>query len=153
MHVQVGDIMTADVKTCPMGGTFAEAAKVMHGHGVASVIVVDAGGRASGIVTERDLTNAVADDLDPKMLPLKERMTTSLVTVERRTDISEAARLMAEKGIRHLPVVEEGKLLGIVSIRDLWRWALGELTGGHELPDLERAYHAMTAAAAVHRAK
>ncbi len=148
--MQVGDIMTPGVKTCPIDSTFADAAQVLHDHRIASVLVVDADGAIAGIVTERDLVNLVADGLDPKETPLIERMTRDLTTVEPRTDVGEAAAIMAEKGIRHLPVLHRGQLAGIVSIRDLWRWALDELTAGHELPDMERANQAMHAAVQVH---
>jgi CBS domain-containing protein len=149
--MRVGDIMTADVKTCSIDHTFSDAARVLHDNAVASVLIVDAKGALAGIVTERDLTNVVADGLDPARLPLAERMSTDLLTVEPGTDIAVASRLMAERRIRHLPVMDGDALVGIVSVRDLWRWALGELTGGHELPDLRRAHEALNAAAELHR--
>ncbi len=148
--MQVGDIMTPGVKTCPMDGTFADAARTLHDHRIASVLVLDEEGVPAGIVTERDLVNLIAEGLDPTQTSLADRMTRDLTTVEPRTDVGEAAALMAEKGIRHLPVLHRGRLSGIVSIRDLWRWALDELTAGHELPDMERAHQAMHAAVQVH---
>ena len=149
--MQVGDIMTPKVKTCAIDNTFADAAKVLHDNRISSVIIVEKRGEVAGIVTERDLVNIVADGLDPKKEMLADRMTRDLATVERRTDIAEASRMMAERRIRHLPVIERGKLLGIISIRDLWKWALEELTAGHELPDLERSHTALTAAVEVNR--
>ncbi len=79
-------------------------------------------------------------------------MSRDLATVQPKADIAEAARVMAERGIRHLPVVEKGKLAGIISIRDLMTWAVEEMTGGHELPDLERSSAALSAAVQVERA-
>jgi len=151
--MQVGDIMTASVKTCPIGNTFADAAKVLHDNRISSVIIVEESGDVAGIVTERDLVNIVADGLDPEKVTLADRMTRDLATVEPKTDIAEAARIMAERTIRHLPVVDKGGLRGIVSIRDLWKWALEELTAGHELPDMERSHAALSAAVKVHRGK
>jgi CBS domain-containing protein len=78
-------------------------------------------------------------------------MTTNLDTVDPKTDIAEAAEHMARLKIRHLPVVSEGELAGIISIRDLTNWAVHELTAGHELPDLERSHTALSAAAEVNR--
>jgi signal-transduction protein with cAMP-binding, CBS, and nucleotidyltransferase domain len=78
-------------------------------------------------------------------------MTTDLDTVTSRTDVAEAAQHMARRRIRHLPVVDDGSLVGIISIRDLTMWAVQELTGGHELPDLERSHAALSAAAEVNR--
>ncbi|HEX9891846.1 MAG TPA: CBS domain-containing protein [Actinomycetota bacterium] len=143
--MQVGDIMTRDVKTVSAEDTFAQAAKVLHEHGISSVIIKDNGG-AAGIVTERDLVDVVADGLDPASVKVGERMTKDLATVEARTDITEAAQLMGSRRIRHLPVVDRGQLAGIVSIRDLTSWAVGEMTGGHELPDMERSSAALSAA-------
>lgn len=143
--MQVGDIMTRDVKTVSADDTFAQAAKMLHEHGISSVLIKDNGG-AAGIVTERDLVNVVAEGLDPMSVKVGERMTRDLATVEPRTDIAEAAQLMGSRRIRHLPVVDRGQLAGIVSIRDLTSWAVGEMTGGHELPDLERSSAALSAA-------
>lgn len=143
--MQVGDIMTRDVKTATGEDTFADVAKTLHDNRISSVIVKADRGPA-GIVTERDLVNVVADGLDPKKVRVGDRMTTDLATVEPRTDIGEAGKLMAERGIRHLPVIEKGELVGIISIRDLTTWAVEEITGGHELPDMERSQAALTAA-------
>jgi signal-transduction protein with cAMP-binding, CBS, and nucleotidyltransferase domain len=59
---------------------------------------------------------------------------------------------MARLRIRHLPVVDNGKLAGIISIRDLTNWAVEEMTGGHELADMQRSATTLSAAAEVHRA-
>jgi CBS domain-containing protein len=148
--MQVGDIMTKDVKTADAGDTFAEVAKILHDNRISSVIVQGEKSPA-GIVTERDLVNVVADGLNPMEVRVGDRMTTDLATVEPRTDIAEAAKLMAERGIRHLPVVEKGALAGVISIRDLTSWAVEEMTGGHELPDMERSQAALSAAMEVKR--
>jgi CBS domain-containing protein len=116
------------------------------------VIITD-GKRIAGIVTERDLVNVVADGLDPAKVTLEERMTRELATVEPRTDIADAAQLMAERRIRHLPVLDKGSLSGVISIRDLTNWAVAEMTGGHELPDLERSTAAFAAHAEIKRAE
>jgi len=151
--MQVGDIMTTSVRTCTIDHTFADAATILHEHHIASVIIVGTGdreGAVEGIVTERDLVDIVAEGLDPATTMLTERMTSNLTVASPRTDIADAAATMAELRIRHLPVLDEQEqLVGICSIRDLWRWALGELTAGHELPDLDRAHRALHAAVAV----
>ncbi|MGH2589805.1 MAG: CBS domain-containing protein, partial [Actinomycetota bacterium] len=73
-------------------------------------------------------------------------------TVTPRTDIAEAAEQMARQKIRHLPVMEDDRLVGIISIRDLTNWAVRELTAGHELPDLERSHTALSASVEINRA-
>jgi CBS domain-containing protein len=148
--MQVGDIMTRDVKTAKASDTFADVARTLHANHISSVIVMD-DDRLAGIVTERDLVNVVADGADPRSEAVGDRLTRDLATVESRTDIADAASLMAERGIRHLPVVDRGELAGIVSIRDLTNWAVEELTAGHELPDLERSQAALAAHVEVKR--
>jgi CBS domain-containing protein len=149
--MQIRDIMHADVKAASAEDTFAHVATLLHEHAISSVVVMD-GDRLSGIVTERDLVNLVAEGKDPRTTTLGERMTRDLDTVGPRTDIAEAAEHMARLKIRHLPVVDQGKLVGIISIRDLTNWAVQELTAGHELPDLERSHTALSAAAEIDQA-
>jgi CBS domain-containing protein len=148
--MQVKDIMHGDVKTAAPGDTFAQVAALLHEHAISSVVVMD-GEDLAGIVTERDLVNLVAEGGDPKRTAVSERMSTNLDTVTSRTDIAEAAEHMARLAIRHLPVVDDGALVGIISIRDLTNWAVRELTSGHELPDLERSHTALSAAAQINR--
>ena len=148
--MQVGDIMTREVKTVGPDASFSDVATILRDNTISSVVVVE-GERVAGIVTERDLVNVVADGIDPQSHAVRERLTTDLATVEPRADIAEAAALMAERRIRHLPVLEKGSLAGILSIRDLSSWAVEELTGGHELPDVERSTAALSAAAEVKR--
>jgi CBS domain-containing protein len=150
--MQVRDIMHADVKIAASDDTFERVANVLREHGISSVVVLE-GGKLAGIVTERDLVNLVAEGGDPKTTKVSERMTTDIDTVDPKTDIAEAAVHMARLKIRHLPVVQEGELAGIISIRDLTNWAVHELTSGHELPDLERSHTALSAAAEVNRAQ
>jgi CBS domain-containing protein len=143
--MQVGDIMTTGVKTVGRQDTFAEVAKILRDNGISSVVVTE-GEELAGIITERDLVNLVADGVDAVSTAVGDRMTRELATVDPRTDIAEAAQIMAQRRIRHLPIVDKGKLAGIISIRDLTKWAVEEMTGGHELPDMERSSAALSAA-------
>ena len=75
----------------------------------------------SGIFTERDLMNrVVAEGLDPEKVKVSEAMTSSIATVPLETPIREAANIMSQNRIRHLPVLEEGKLYGVISV---WRYS------------------------------
>jgi CBS domain-containing protein len=148
--MQVSDIMHREVVTVGSEDTFAQAAKVLHEHNISSVVVKD-NGHPAGIVTERDFVNLIAEGKDPGSTRIGDRMTKELATVEPRTDIAQAAELMASRRIRHLPVLDHGELAGIISIRDLTSWAVAEITGGHELPDLERSSAALAAAVEVER--
>jgi CBS domain-containing protein len=145
--MQVGDIMHADVKTARSEDTFADVAKLMRLHGISSVVVLD-GTKLQGIVTERDIVNLVAAGGDPHEVMVAHGMTRrDLETVSPKTDIAEAAEHMMLRGIRHLPVTDtRGKVVGIISIRDLTRWASEELSGGHEMPDIARSHKALKAA-------
>jgi CBS domain-containing protein len=148
--MQVKDIMNADVQATSPEDTFEHVATLLHDNAISSVVVMN-GDRLAGIVTERDLVNLVADGKDPRTTKVSERMTTDLDTVGSRTDIAEAAEHMARRRIRHLPIVDDDRLVGIISIRDLTNWAVEELTGGHELPDLERSHTALSAAAQINQ--
>ena len=148
--MQVSDIMSRNVVTVSADETFADAAKILHEHKISSVIVQGEGG-AGGIVTERDFVNLVSEGQDPYSVKVGDRMTKDLATVESKSDIAEAGKMMAERRIRHLPVVDKGELVGIISIRDLTSWAVEELTGGHELPDMETGAAALSAAVEAER--
>jgi CBS domain-containing protein len=144
--MQVGEVMHTDVKTANAEDTFADVAKIMRTNGISSVVVIE-GKKLGGIVTERDIVNLVAAGGDPHSVKVAHGMTRrDLETVSPKTDIGEAAELMVVRNIRHLPVVDRGNVVGIISIRDLTRWAAEELSGGHEMPDIARSHKALQAA-------
>ena len=143
----VGDIMRTDVKTADGDDTFADVAKMMRANGISSVVVLDEKHKLSGIVTERDIVNLVAAGGDPHSVKVAHGMTRrNLETIGSKADIAEAADRMVSLNIRHLPVVDKGKVVGILSIRDLTKWAAEELSGGHEMPDIARSQKALKAA-------
>ena len=136
----VGDIMRGDVKAADAGDTFADVAKIMRTNGISSVVVLGKDGSLTGILTERDIVNLIAAGGDPHTVQVAHGMTRRhLETIGPKADISEAAD-------RHLPVVNKGKVVGIMSIRDLTKWAAEELAGGHEMPDIARSQTALKAA-------
>ena len=142
----VGEVMHTDVKTADADDTFADVAKSMRANGISSVVVME-GKKLAGIVTERDIVNLVAAGGDPHNVKVAHGMTRrDLSTVSPKTDIAEAAEAMVVRNIRHLPVVDRGRVVGIISIRDLTRWAAEELSGGHEMPDIARSHTALKAA-------
>jgi CBS domain-containing protein len=147
----VGEIMHADVKTANTEDTFADVAKTMRTNGISSVVVLE-GKKLAGIVTERDIVNLVAAGGDPHSTSVGHGMTRrDLVTVTSKTDITEATEVMVSRNIRHLPIVEKDEVVGIVSIRDLTRWAAEELSGGHEMPDIAGSQAALQAASELQR--
>jgi CBS domain-containing protein len=121
----IGDLMTKDVLAVAPEDTLGEAAERMVERGVGSVVVSDFG-RLIGILTERDLLRAVADRIHSSEARVREWMTSEPITVSPETTPGEAARTMLDNGFRHLPVVEGGTTLGIVSLRDVLEWTMRE---------------------------
>jgi CBS domain-containing protein len=147
----VGEIMHSDVKTASTSDSFADVAKTMRTHGISSVVVLD-GQKLQGIVTERDIVNLVAEGGDPNTTTVEGGMTRlDLITVDPKTELSQAADLMVSNNIRHLPIVDGGNVVGIVSIRDMTRWAADELSSGHEMPDIAGSHAALQAASQLQR--
>jgi len=147
----VGEIMHSDVKTASTSDSFADVAKTMRTHGISSVVVLD-GQKLQGIVTGRDIVNLVAEGGDPNTTTVEGGMTRlDLITVDPKTELSQAAELMVSNNIRHLPIVDGGNVVGIVSIRDMTRWAADELSGGHEMPDIAGSHAALQAASQLQR--
>jgi len=106
----------------------AEAIRIMLAHSVGAVAVVDAG-RVRGIFTERDvLRKLVLSGRDPEKVAVREMMTSPVETALPETTAGEALISMMEHHFRHLPVVDSsGKLLGVLSIRDLFHGQMKEL--------------------------
>jgi CBS domain-containing protein len=116
--MKISEIMTQAAVTDSADDTLSEACARMRESQTGSLLVME-GQRLIGIVTERDVLKTVAQGLDPKVTPLKEVMTTDIITIGPMTTLKEAAKIMASKWIRHLPVVEGSKVVGIISQRDL----------------------------------
>ena len=121
--VTVRDIMSTEIVSVGRSATVAEAATLMGKQRVGSALVMD-GDDVVGIFTERDIVRALAADFDAAGHAVADWMTAQPATVE--PDLSARAALdrMLAAGYRHLPVVENGATVGIVSIRDLSRAAV-----------------------------
>lgn len=110
------------VYTVPATVTIAQAVDEMNRHRIGSLVVLD-NGRPAGIFTERDvLRRVVGDGLDPKVMRVADVMTTNLITISPETTIEQTMILFAEKRCRHLPVLSNGRLIGLISIGDISRW-------------------------------
>lgn len=110
--------MTEKVITGTPNMSVAQAAKMMARHGVGSLIIVK-NKKPVGILTERDiLMKIVSQDLPPSKTPVEKIMSKPVITVGPDVDINEAARIMVQNKIRRLPVVEGGKLIGIITSAD-----------------------------------
>jgi CBS domain-containing protein len=113
------DVMAREVVTLDEDVSAKKAAEIMAQEGV-SAIIVTSEGKAKGILTERDiLKRIVAEDKDSRKTKVKEIMSSPLVTIEPSTDLEKAAHLMFEKKIKHLPVIHENRLIGLISLQDI----------------------------------
>jgi CBS domain-containing protein len=116
--VTVRDVMSAALVTVGPDTTVAEAATVMGTRHVGSALVME-GDALTGIFTERDVMRAVASDFDAAHHPVREFMTPGPATAEPTSGLRAALDTMLEGGFRHLPVIYGGRVVGVVSMRDL----------------------------------
>ncbi|HUG64057.1 MAG TPA: CBS domain-containing protein [Gaiellaceae bacterium] len=120
----VSEHMTRSLLTVSAEATLGDAAAAMAERGVGAVVVLE-GESIAAILTERDVMKAVAAGKDGSA-PVTEWMTRHPDTIEPDDTTDHAASLMIHGGFRHLPVIEDGNVVGIVSIRDLMRLALDD---------------------------
>ncbi len=118
----VGDVMSRPPVTATAEETFATVARRMRDNRVGSVIVVD-GERPVGILTERDVLRATGSGAEPDGARVRDWMTADPDSVSSERTAADAFAALAEHGYRHFPVVDNGTLVGVVSIRDLLKLA------------------------------
>jgi CBS domain-containing protein len=117
----VGDVMSKDVLTIAPDGDIIESAKLMAKRKLGSIVVCSKG-KVVGILTEQDLARKVlAKGVDAKKARIKDVMTKKVYTTSPEKDLYEAMLQMGEKKVKHLPVIKEGKLVGIISFKDIIR--------------------------------
>ncbi|MCC5858483.1 MAG: CBS domain-containing protein [Ectothiorhodospiraceae bacterium] len=139
MEMQLRTLLNAKQQalfTVPVEATVADAVKVMVDGGVGCVLVMDQG-RLAGLFTERDLMRRISyQGLTPGEEPIRKHMTRELIVVPPAMTVGEAMSLCTQHRIRHLPVFQEGTLLGMVSAGDLTKWAVQDQQ--HMIEDLTR---------------
>jgi CBS domain-containing protein len=115
----VEQIMTTNPRTVNVDDTVLQAAQLMRDNDIGDVIVVD-DGQVTGIVTDRDIAvRAVAEGRDPEPTTVGDIATTGVQAIEPDASVDDALRMMREHDIRRLPVVKNGRPVGIVSLGDL----------------------------------
>ncbi|WP_433387157.1 CBS domain-containing protein [Micromonospora sp. KLBMP9576] len=115
----VGEFMTTRLVTMDGNDTLAAAAREMRDSAIGDVVVTD-GDNVVGIVTDRDITvRGVAENLDPNSTPLNRVTNKDMITVSQYDDAVSAADLMRTYAVRRLPVIDDGRLVGLVSMGDL----------------------------------
>ncbi len=108
--------------------SLADAASRMQYQEVGSLAVLEHD-KLVGILTERDLARALADAVEPAATAVRDYMTVEPVTVSPETDAADAAATMLNLGVRHLPVVDGGRVVGMISSRDLLSLEAWNATG------------------------
>ena len=116
--MKVSDLRPHELFTAQADETLEVAADRMSWHQVGALPILE-GQRLVGIVTERDLTAALAEGADAEVTPVSDYMTPAPEVLRPDNELADAAHLMLELGIRHLPVVRSGQLVGVLSMRDV----------------------------------
>lgn len=117
----IGSLMQTRMITARPGDSVAEAARSMSANGVGAVLVVEEG-RLTGVLSERDVLGVVAEGRDPARTTVAEVATREVVSVDVDTHVRQCVEVLRSKGIRHLPVLKDGKPAGILSSRDFFAY-------------------------------
>ena len=122
-HSRLSEIMTSKVVTVEISERVEEALRQMVKYDVGSVVVMDKE-RPVGIITERDITRAALRGDSMLKIPARSLMSRPLQTVQPDMEIWRTFELMLKLGVRRLPIVENDRLVGLVTEKDLTRWVL-----------------------------
>jgi CBS domain-containing protein len=116
------EVMTRPLATCAPDAKVTDVAAIMRDRDIGDVLIVE-DGKLRGIVTDRDLTlQALTGQDDPQQTPISKYMSTQVVTGESAWNLEQVSSVMAEHQIRRLPIVQDGKLVGIISLGDVARY-------------------------------
>jgi CBS domain-containing protein len=126
----VADVMQPALSTVKPDDHLAAAAYLMHQAGATALVVVDEQAmRPLGLITEADIVRAVAEEKDVNDVRIRDLMTTDPTVITAATSVRDAAELMLAGHFRHLPVVDNGRLIGIADIGDVSRALLDPPSG------------------------
>jgi CBS domain-containing protein len=139
MHI--GGVMRTKLVTARPDESAADAIRRMLSSGIGSVIVIDENVPV-GMFTERDVLRLAGEGTDFETIPVRRAMTPRPLTIAADDDILAASQMMAERKLRHLPVTEDGNLVGIVSMRDVLAYLAERMYSG----DKDDAAHSTTRA-------
>lgn len=122
--MQVREIMTDRVISVSQLEPVSSAARLMKRHNLGALPVCDDEGRLRGVITDRDIvTRCVAADMEPADTRIREIMSRGITTCRADEDINDALHAMGREQVRRLPVTQDGRLVGMVSLADLARSA------------------------------
>jgi len=106
-----------------------EVARLLAEHNIGALVVVNEAGKLVGIISERDVIRAAARLKDALSRPVKETMTNEVIIGIPNDDLKAVAHAMTDKGFRHLPIMDQGGLVGIISMRDIVEWQRDQYQG------------------------
>lgn len=130
---EILDRKGTEVISVSPGDTVQGVARLMNERGIGGVVVMD-GDRLAGIFTERDvLRRVVGAGLDPAATAVQSVMTTGVVVCRVQATVEECMALMTSRRIRHLPISDDGRLAGVVTIGDLLAWQVADQAGTIEM--------------------
>ena len=128
--MQVRDGMSTKVLTIGPDHTLREASRSMAARKVGAAVVNDLDGEGVGILTERDVLSSVGAGQDPDVDRVRDHLTGDLVYAAPSWSLEQAAEAMLRGGFRHLVVLDQGEVAGILSVRDIVRCWSGDRAGG-----------------------
>ena len=135
--MKICEIMSERVITIDAEEPVIAAARLMKSHNIGSVPACGKDGRLRGIITDRDIVlRCVAGDADPQTTPVREVMSRGIVTAQPFDDVEKAARLMSLDQVRRLPVLDGGRVVGIVALSDLARSCECEMEAAEALTEI-----------------
>jgi len=135
----VKDIMNTNVVSINPEESATMAARLLYRHNVGSLPVCALDGKLKGIVTDRDIVlRCVAPECDPGATKVREIMTRGVVSVPPTTELQDAATIMANEQVRRLPVVEDGRLVGMLALGDMAKTHRYDMEAGHTLSEISQ---------------
>jgi signal-transduction protein with cAMP-binding, CBS, and nucleotidyltransferase domain len=138
--MEVREGMSQVVLTLGPGHTLRDAARQMTERGVGAAVVLDDDAPGPGIISERDVLISIGNGEDPDQECVSDHMSGSVITAAPDWSLERAASEMASRKIRHLVIVEQGELVGVLSMRDIMRvWTADGATSSMTSPENEAA--------------
>ncbi len=140
--MQVRELMNQSVVSITPGESASLAARLLARHQLGALPVCGEDGGLRGIVTDRDIvTRCVAAETDPHKVPIREIMSRNCAVISPEEDAAEAARLMGAGQVRRLPVLEDGKVVGMVSLGDLAKCRACDMEAAEALSEISENIH------------
>lgn len=140
--MQIRDLMSSNVISITPTESAALAARLLSRHNLGSLPVCGQDGSLRGILTDRDIiTRCVAPGRNPQEIPVESIMTRDCAVVSPEEDAEGAARRMAARQIRRLPVLDSGKVVGMVSLGDLSKCRACDMEAGAALSEISENVH------------